>query len=74
MADQAMPPFPWAQAMRFGFGVLRLAPAAFWAMTPRELAAAMAVFADSSVAPPDRSALGALMSAFPDRKGASADG
>lgn len=26
--------------MAFGFGVLRLSPAAFWSMTPRELAAA----------------------------------
>ncbi len=33
-------PFPWRQAMAFGFGRLRLSSAAFWAMTPRELAAA----------------------------------
>ena len=36
-----MQPFPWQEAMRVGFGVLRLSPAAFWAMTPRELAAAI---------------------------------
>ena len=36
-----MQPFPWAHAMGFGFGVLRLSPDAFWRMTPRELAAAM---------------------------------
>lgn len=35
-------PFPWNAAMRFGLGTLRLAPKAFWRMTPRELAAAMA--------------------------------
>ena len=27
--------FPWRDAMRFGLGVLRLAPRDFWAMTPR---------------------------------------
>lgn len=35
-----MTPFPWAEAMRLGFGVLRLSPDAFWHMSPRELAAA----------------------------------
>ena len=35
-----MTPFPWEAAMRFGFGVMRLSSAAFWALTPRELAAA----------------------------------
>ena len=33
--------FPWCAAMRFGLGTLRLSPRDFWAMTPRELAAAM---------------------------------
>ena len=59
-------PFPWAEAMGFAFAVLKLSPAAFWAMTPRELAAAirhgradrgLALHAD---------ALSALMHAFPD--------
>lgn len=36
-----MTPFPWKQAMGFGFGVLRLAPEQFWRMTPRELAYAI---------------------------------
>ena len=34
-------PFPWARAMAFGLGVLRLPPEQFWRMTPRELAAAL---------------------------------
>ena len=34
--------FPFAEAMQFGFGVLKLAPDAFWALTPRELEAAVA--------------------------------
>ena len=33
-----MTPFPWKQAIGFGFGVLRLSPEQFWRMTPRELA------------------------------------
>ena len=34
-------PFDWAVAMAFGLGVLKLPPAAFWTMTPRELDAAL---------------------------------
>ncbi len=37
-----MKPFPWDEAIGFGLGVLRLLPAAFWAMMPRELALAIA--------------------------------
>ncbi len=36
-----MKPFPWSEAIGFGLGVLRLAPEAFWRMTPRELAHAV---------------------------------
>ena len=35
-----MTPFPWSDAMRLGFGVLRLSSQEFWGLTPRELAAA----------------------------------
>ena len=35
-------PFPWDAAMQFGFGVLHLSSDAFWRMTPRELAHAIA--------------------------------
>ena len=60
-----MKPFPWAAAMQFGFGVLKLSPAAFWAMTPRELAqAVIAVRGDAM--PIARGALDALMQRFPD--------
>ncbi|WP_349364051.1 MAG: rcc01693 family protein [Roseitalea porphyridii] len=65
MADR---PFPWADAMRFGLGVLRLAPADFWAMTPRELAAAMGALGGSSQPPPDRYVLDRLLNEFPDRQ------
>lgn len=59
-------PFPWAEAMQFGFGVLRLSPDAFWRMTPRELAHAIRGVRGPVAAPMDRSALDALMKQFPD--------
>jgi uncharacterized phage protein (TIGR02216 family) len=53
--------------MRFGLGVLRIAPDAFWRMTPRELAAAMeAVFGCRAEAPLDRTSFSALCARFPD--------
>jgi uncharacterized phage protein (TIGR02216 family) len=52
--------------MRFGLGVLRLAPRDFWAMTPRELAAAIAVSQGRQIAPLPRDSLAHLMTAFPD--------
>ena len=57
--------FPWAEAMHVGLGVLRLSPAAFWAMTPREFAAAVGAGAGSH-APMPRAAFAALMQQFPD--------
>lgn len=57
-------PFPWPRAIGFGLGVLRLAPDAFWRMTPRELA--FAIEAVSGGAPLGRSELAALMRRFPD--------
>jgi uncharacterized phage protein (TIGR02216 family) len=56
--------------MAFGFGVLRRSSATFWAMTPRELAAA--IDGVHGVVPPrasiTRSALDILMTAFPDQE------
>ena len=54
--------------MEFGFGVLRLTPAAFWSMTPRELAAAARGAFGRGGASADRAALASLMAAFPDNK------
>jgi uncharacterized phage protein (TIGR02216 family) len=59
-------PFPWDEAMAFGFGRLRLSPHAFWAMTPRELAAAHRGMFGARPGAPDRAALAALLAAFPD--------
>lgn len=52
--------------MAFGLGELRLAPKEFWAMTPRELAAAADQFGRAGVAPPSRAELSRLMASFPD--------
>ncbi|ABD87378.1 rcc01693 family protein [Rhodopseudomonas palustris] len=60
-------PFPWAEAMRFGFGVLHLAPRDFWAMTPRELAQAILAVRGVATAPLDRAGLDDLLRRYPDR-------
>jgi len=54
--------------MALGLGVLRLPPAAFWTMTPAELAAAVRGLTcgiEPSV-PPGRADLSRLMARFPD--------
>jgi uncharacterized phage protein (TIGR02216 family) len=63
-----MKPFPWAEAIGFGLGVLRLPPAQFWAMTPRELAFAIRAVRGAVAEPIDRATLGELMTQFPDRE------
>ena len=61
-----MKPFPWDEAMQFGFGVLRLSPQQFWRMTPRELAQAVIGVRGHAVTPIDRGGLAQLMQRFPD--------
>lgn len=51
--------------MAAGLGAMRLSPQAFWAMTPRELAAALGPGARTHGAP-RRDDLAALMRRFPD--------
>ena len=63
-----MKPFPWTEAMGFGFGVLHLPPAQFWAMTPRELAAAIRAVRGPLNEPIGRAALDELMKQFPDHE------
>lgn len=60
--------FPWKEAMRFGLGVLKLPPEAFWRMTPRELAAAWGALMGDRTGPLDRRGLEELMERFPDGK------
>ena len=61
-----MSPFPWSDAMQFGFGVLRLSSKDFWAMTPRELFAAYMAFQPTHSAPIERETLNDLIRQFPD--------
>jgi uncharacterized phage protein (TIGR02216 family) len=53
--------------MAFAFSVLRLSPAEFWALTPRELALSMRPFLKANAAP-DRSEFDRLFNAFPDQE------
>jgi uncharacterized phage protein (TIGR02216 family) len=57
--------------MAAGLGALRLAPPVFWAMTPRELEAALrgAFGVGETRAPMARADLAALMEAYPDCRG-----
>jgi uncharacterized phage protein (TIGR02216 family) len=58
--------FPWRQAMAFGFGRLGLSSRDFWAMTPRELAAAVEGRFGTRATPLDRASLDGLIERFPD--------
>jgi len=57
--------------MAAGLGVLGLAPAVFWAMTPREFDAALRGRLGGAAQPmaPTRADLAALMQKFPDGMG-----
>ena len=63
-----MKPFPWHDAMQFGFGVLHLSPAAFCRMTPRELAHAVRAVHGRRTVPIERADLHELMQRFPDQE------
>ena len=52
--------------MGAGLGLLRLPADQFWRLTPRELAAALAVLAPPCAPPLRRAGLDALMARFPD--------
>jgi uncharacterized phage protein (TIGR02216 family) len=60
--------------MAVGFGELRLSPAAFWAMTPREFAAVFAARAPAGGEAIGRGGFDRLMARFPDGKGNKAVG
>jgi uncharacterized phage protein (TIGR02216 family) len=55
--------------MATGLGLLRLSPAVFWSMTPKELTAALNGLLGPERPPTilTRSDLGALLSRFPDQ-------
>lgn len=73
MDDSGQDAFPWRSMMAFGFGPLGLSSAAFWAMTPRELAAAVEGMLGVPGGPTDRTTLDGLMNRFPDRSEDNAD-
>ena len=56
----------WQGLMGLGIGVLRLGPRDFWALTPRELTAALKALGLGRPAPTDRATLDSLMRQFPD--------
>lgn len=62
----AVSPFPWNEAIGIGLGVLRLAPDAFWRMTPRELALALRARGIGVAAPLGRATFADLMRRYPD--------
>lgn len=62
--------FPWDDVMAFGLGTLRLPPREFWAMTPREMAAAHAGVSGRGVGTAlGREGLERLMALHPDGEG-----
>lgn len=63
---------PWPALMMVGLGRLRLSPDNFWAMTPRELRAALQV--GQPAIPMDRTVLAALMARHPDGTGDGSHG
>jgi uncharacterized phage protein (TIGR02216 family) len=52
--------------MGFGLGALKLSPAAFWAMTPREMAAAIRAVLPDAAGGFGKTRLEALMRRYPD--------
>ncbi|TFF20857.1 phage tail assembly chaperone [Jiella endophytica] len=58
--------FPWDEAMAVGFGLLRLSSDAFWKLTPRELASAIAPARGRAAPSPGE--LAGLMRRFPDAR------
>ncbi len=61
-------PFPWHEVMALGLGVLRLSPAHFWSMTPREIAVALdgLLGRDRTASSLTRHDLANLVARFPD--------
>ncbi len=60
-------PFPWREVMAFGLGLLRLSPAAFWALTPREFEVLLGATREGGWTAPGRGELDEMMRHFPDQ-------
>ncbi len=61
--------FPFRRLLGLAVTRLGLSPAAFWAMTPRELSAALAACSGAAPAPLERGNLLDLMRRYPDDSG-----
>ena len=59
-------PLDWDGLMAMGLGLLRLSPAAFWAMTLKEMAAVLRGLVPRREAPLRRAAFAEMMRRFPD--------
>lgn len=64
MGNAAPKPFPWAAALHFGLGLLRLSPDCFWALSLREFVALGGALRPRPAL--DRATLAALMRRWPD--------
>lgn len=60
-----MTPFPWDDAARFAFRILKLTPDAFWRITPKELAMMAKAHTPQHLSM-KRNDFQALMKEFPD--------
>ncbi len=63
--------FDWPALMQAGLRGLGLSPAAFWALTPAELAVLLG--REGGMAPLARAQLDELLDAYPDKNGAMTD-
>ncbi len=68
--NPAFPDFPWRDYLGIAVGVLGIAPAGFWAMTPREFRAALDGYVEArrgrAAPPPSGEELEEMMRRFPD--------
>ncbi len=72
MAGDRPQGFDWPALMRAGLKGLGLRPEEFWALTPAELQFLLGP--DAATAPLGRARLDELLRAYPDERGAKADG
>lgn len=70
MVDNDHGALPWQDLMEFGLGELMLSPGQFWAMSLREINAALrgkrGLGGAGQIGAPDCAALAGLMAEFPD--------
>jgi len=58
--------FPWQDAARIGFGLLRLSPHEYWQLTPRELLLIAQAFGVGAQAGLDKRGFQLLADRYPD--------